>query len=237
MVTTSEPLRTPRGRKSSPINVSTSNWRRFSFGYRSVPPATNIACGPSSAAMRAASRAFLGRRYLKRGSLSNVEVLRWRFDLDRRRIRNLRESSRTVTRLLTLLFAAQRLDDLLGRDRDLVDPYPQRIVYGRADRGGNGKERSLSRLLRPVGTFLVDRLDEERHDLRHVEEGGRLVLQHRGPFVQALAKDLLLHQRLAQPHVDAALDLTLEQERVDRPPDVVGDPHLVDVHETRARVG
>src|SRR6266581_2354436 len=171
----------PCVRKSRPIKVSISNWRRLSFGYRSVPPATNIARGPSSAAIDAASRAVLGRRYLRRGSRSIV--FRWRFDLDGRRIRNLWKVRRAVARLLTFLFAAQRLDDLLRSDGDLVDPDAKRVVHRRAYRRRDRKKRSLAGLLGAVWPFAVHRLDDERLNLGHVEEGRRLVLEHRGPLV------------------------------------------------------
>src|SRR5207245_9476295 len=115
----SDPLRIPRGRKPRPITLSTSNCLRFNFGNRSVPPATNIARGPRSAAIRAASPAVVGRRYLNRGSRS---IFRGRLHLDGRRIGDRRETLRSVPRRLALLFPAQGLDHLLRCDRDLIDP-------------------------------------------------------------------------------------------------------------------
>src|SRR5438045_4243694 len=106
-----ESLRIPRARKSRPINVSISNWRRLSFGYRSVPPATNIARGPSSAAIREASRAVFGRRYLNLGSL-NTEVLRRWLNLDRRRVGDGGKRRRPEARGFAFRFATQRLDNL-----------------------------------------------------------------------------------------------------------------------------
>ena len=55
--------------------------------------------------------------------------------------------------------------------------------------------------------------------------------------MQALAEDLLFHQGLAESHVHAALDLALDQERIDRAPDVVRDPDLVDADQPGACVG
>src|SRR6266568_6678397 len=107
-----DPLSISRGRKSRPISVSTSNCLRLSLGYRSVPPATNIARGPSSAAMRAASRADFGRRYL---NLGNRNI--WRLDLDQRGIGDRREARWAEARGLALLLAAEGLDDLLRRHR------------------------------------------------------------------------------------------------------------------------
>src|SRR3981081_806652 len=120
-----EPLWTSRDRKPSPINVSISNCRRLSLGKRSVPPATNIAAGPRSAAMRAASRAVLGRRYLNRGRRSTRQLPRWWFDLDRRRIGDGGELGGTEAGRFTLCFSAQRLDDFLGRDGYFIDPHAE----------------------------------------------------------------------------------------------------------------
>src|SRR5580765_4059439 len=177
-----EPLRMSCARKSRPINVSISNWRRFNFGNRSVPPATNIARGPNSTAIAAASRGDFGRRYLRRGSRS-MKVFRWRLDLDGRRIRDLRKARRAVSSRLTFVFAAQRLDHLLRRHGNLVDPDAERIVHRGADSGWHRQERSLARLLSAIWTFGIHGLDDERLDLGHVEEGRRLVLQHRRPLV------------------------------------------------------
>src|SRR5258708_27049274 len=227
-----------RGRRWSPINVSTSNCRRFSFGKRSVPPATNIARGPRSADICAASRAVLGRRYLNRGRRSKIQfLLRRRLDLDRGRIRNVRKTRWSIARRLALLFSPQRLDDFFRSDRNFVDPHAERVVNGRAHRGGDGEERPLTRLFGAVGTFRVHGLDDERLDLWRVEERGRLVLEHRRPLVQALAKCLFFHQGFAQAHVDAPFDLALNQKGIDRAPDVVSDPDLVDLHQPGASVG
>src|SRR5207245_9068947 len=99
-------------RKCRALTVAISNCLRFNFGTRSVPPSTNIARGPRSAAMRAASRAVFGRRYLNRGSRSTVQLFGWRFDFDGCRIRDVREPLRAVTRRFAFVLAPQRLDDL-----------------------------------------------------------------------------------------------------------------------------
>src|SRR6266851_3955481 len=189
--------RTVRGRKARSISASTSNCLRFNFGNRSVPPATNIARGPSSDAMRAASRAVFGRRYLNRGRRSISYFPGWRVDLDGCRKRNVGKPRRPVARRLAFALASQCFDDLLRRHRDLVDPYPQRVVDRGADRGDHRQQRALSSLLGAVWTFGVVGLDDERLDVWHVEERRRLVLEHRRPLVQALAKGLFFHERLA----------------------------------------
>src|SRR5258706_1107904 len=154
----SSPRCTACGRKARSISASTSNCLRFNFGNRSVPPATNIARGPRSDAMRAASRAVLGRRYLNRGRRSTIELLRWWFDFDRCRIRDVRKTLRPVSRRFALVPAAQRFDDLLWRDRDLIDPHAQRIENRRADRRDDRQQRTLAGLFGAVGTFGVDGL-------------------------------------------------------------------------------
>ena len=71
-------------------------------------------------------------------------------------------------------------------------------------------------------------------DLGHVERPRALVLEQRRKLVHVGARQLrrqatiglLLHERLAEPHVDRAFDLAARQDRVDRAPDVVRDPDL-----------
>src|SRR6266567_3193312 len=234
----SSPRWIARRRKSRPMSASTSNCLRFNFGNRSVPPATNIARGPRSDAMRAASRAVFGRRYLNRGSRSiAIQFLGRGLDLDRVGIRDVGKTGRTVPGRLALVLAPQGLDDLLGRDRDLVDPHPERVEHGRAHGGYHREQRSLSGLLRAIRSLGVDGLDDEGLHLGHVEEGRRLVLEHRRPLVKPFAKRLLLHERLSQAHVHAAFDLALDEQRVDGAADVVREPDLVDLDEAGPRVG
>ena len=143
---------------------------------------------------------------------------------------------RPIAGRLAFFSSAQRLDHLLGRDRDLIDPDADRVVHGRADRGRDRQQGALSGLLRAVRPLGIDGLDDERLHLGHVEKCRRLVLQHRRPLVEALAKRLLFHERLAKTHVDAALDLPFDQQRIDRAADVMGDPDPVHVDESRAGV-
>src|SRR5450759_459668 len=233
-----DPARTSRDRKSRPIRASISNWRRFNFGNRSVPPATNIARGPSSVAICAASPAVLGRRYLNRGSRSTTDLQRfwWWLDLDAGRVGDGRKAHGSETRRLSFLFAAQGLDYLLRRHGNLVDPHAESVEDRRADRRDDRKERTLPRFLGAVRSLGIDGIDDEGLDLGHVHEGRRFVLEHRRPLVQALAERLLLHERLAQTHINAALHLALDQERVDGAAHVVRNPHLVQVHDAAARV-
>src|ERR1700680_4370366 len=112
------------------MSASTSNWRRFSLGKRSVPPATNIARGPSSVAIRAASRAVFGRRYLNRGSRNTIQLLRRRFDLYAWGIWDGGEAGGPETWRFALSLAAQGLQHFLGRDGDLVDPDAEGVEDG-----------------------------------------------------------------------------------------------------------
>src|SRR5205807_4390845 len=157
-------------RKSRPMTVSISNCLRFNFGKRSVPPATNIARGPRSAAMRAASRAVFGRRYLNRGRRSTVQLFGWRFDFDRCWIRDVWEPLRAVASRFAFVLAPQRFDDLLRRDRDLVDPHAKRIEHRRADGGNHRQQWTLTCFFGAVRSFGVVGLDEVRLDVGHIQE-------------------------------------------------------------------
>ena len=73
-------------------------------------------------------------------------------------------------------------------------------------------------------------------DLRRLERGRALVLEQRRDLVHALAEHLLLHQDLAEAHVDRALDLPFDEQRVQRAADVVRDPDLGRLDLARLRV-
>ena len=62
--TAPRPLRIARssGKARRPMSTLGACWRRFMFGYRSVPPATTIASGPCAASMLAASPSDFGAR-------------------------------------------------------------------------------------------------------------------------------------------------------------------------------
>src|SRR5487761_24977 len=220
------------------MSASMSNCRLFNFGNRSVPPATNMARGPSSVAMCAASRAVFGRRYLNRGSRSTTDLqrFRWRLDFDAGGVGDRWKAHRSEAWRITFLFAAQGLDYLLWRHRNLVDPDAKRVEHRRADGGDDREQRALPRLFRAIRSFGIDGLDDEGLDLGHVHKRRRFVFEHRRPLVQDFAISLLFHVRLAESHVHAALDLAFHEQRVDRAAHVVGDPHLVEVHDAAARV-
>src|SRR5207244_1541480 len=89
----------------------------------------------------------------------------------------------------------------------------------------------------------IERLDEKGMHLGRLERRRALVLEHRGDAMHAqyarpalAAELLLLHQRLAESHVDAALDLSFDQHWIQRATDVVCQPHPLDGHPACLRV-
>src|SRR5437867_5177611 len=234
--------RTPRSSRMprSPTTTFGSNCRRFMFGYRSVPPATSIASRPCSAIALAASASVRGARYVKDGSLiigsrlegpnsDRVRRLTERgLDDERLLEREQWQALRADPRRLSPSLQLERLEDLVRGDGHLVDADPERVMDRVGDRRDDGKQRSLPDLLGAERALGIVGLHQDRVDLVRLERGRALVLEHRGLLVQALPEDLLLHQRLADAHVDRALDLALRQKRVQRPPHVVGDPDVTE---------
>ena len=100
-------------------------------------------------------------------------------------------------------------------------------------------KRPLAGLLGAVGSLRVDRLDDQRFDFRRVQAGRDAVVEERGRIVEAGApllrglEDVLLHERLAEAHVDRALHLALHQHRVQGAPAVVRHPDPDHVHHAR----
>src|SRR5215470_7880992 len=119
--------------------------------------------------------------------------------------------------------------DFVRCNRNLVYPHSDGIIdgvgYGRYDR----QKRSLARFFRAVGSFGIVGFDENSFDLRRLEGRRAFVLQDRRNFVQpAFAKNLLLHQRFAEGHINAALGLTFNKQWIEGAAAIVGDPHFVD---------
>src|SRR6185503_381605 len=100
------------------------------FGSRSVPPAMSIACGPSPARIFAASASVRGARCSNHGSRSialgllAVAAFPGRQYEHGLRVRNRGEAFRPDA----LRLALQRLQDLVGRDRDFIDAHAERLV-------------------------------------------------------------------------------------------------------------
>src|SRR6266511_1538469 len=144
------------------------------FGYRSVPPATYMPSGPASAFMRSASRSVPGCRYRKDGSLSMLSDrptvrLPDGFSIAplprRRHTRGLgpqdvRERRGSVPSLFPLPLLLEGLEDLLGRDRDLVHAHAHGVVHGVRHRRHHRKERALADLFRAERAVGIGVLDE-----------------------------------------------------------------------------
>src|SRR5271166_4735067 len=116
--------------------------------------------------------------------------------------------------------AANRAEDRL-RSRghiDISDPVgaPERVGDGVDDRWGRADRSGLARALethRIGGRRNVARLESDRREIvgpRHA-----IVHEARGQELSVAVKNRALHQRLADRLGDAAVDLPLEQERVE----------------------
>ena len=120
---------------------------------------------------------------------------------------------------------------LVRRDRDLVDPHADGVVDGVGDRRHDRQQRPLPDLLGAERAVRVGVLDQIEMTSGMSSVVGLLYSSIDGNLCTSAprasrqpAVDLLFHQRLAQAHVDAALDLAADQRRVDRAADVVRDP-------------
>ena len=120
----------------------------------------------------------------------------------RRRVGEGRHPRRAVALL-------ERLQHLLGRDRDFVDAHADRVGSALATAGITGRSGPCpppSRRTGPSGSSVSTRIDSTR---RHLERRRAPVFEQRRDLVEARAEDLLLHERLAEAHVGAALDLAV----------------------------
>src|SRR6267154_2593694 len=227
----------------SEITVLGSWCRRFMFGYRSVPPATNIPSGPASLFIRSASVSVRGCRYRNVGSLSMhalhgfaVTAFPGCGHASRLWPRNLGKRRRSVASFFSPLLFPDGLENLLGSDGHLVYPDANGVVDRIGDRRHHRQERSLANLLRPERAVRVGIFDQIGDDVAHFERGGALVLEERRNLVHDVAVPAvghLLHERFAEAHVDRAFDLADHGGGVDRPPDVVRDPDCGHPHNPR----
>src|SRR5437016_363691 len=92
------------------------------------------------------------------------------------RPRQVGEPERPEARLLALLLAAQRLEDLFRGDRHFVDADADGVVHRVRDGGRHGEERALPALLRAEGANGAGALDDVSDHVAHLERGGALVL-------------------------------------------------------------
>ena len=145
---------------------------------------------------------------------------------------DVRETRRPKARLLSCGFGFERGEDFLRGDWDLVDADAHRVVDGVGERRHHWQERPLTDFLGAEWAARIGVLDQLGEDLRHVERRRALVFEHRRKLVDERpgktgrqpAELLLLHQRLAERHVDTAFDLAADERRVQRAADVVRDP-------------
>ena len=250
------PSTTPRSSATprSPTSARGACCRRFMFGSRSVPPATQHRVGrrfaPASPPPR---RAMRGARYSKRGRRIMTAPPPMRASTPASALRRRLRAGSFDARAVAALPRRRHQQRLGPRDvgerrrpearrlaRGLRPAAPCRIFSGvtgissmrtptasntaLATRRHDRQQRPLPDFLgaeRPVGIGILDQVGE---DLRHVEAGRALVLEHRRELVHERVREprrqpaerLLLHQRLAEAHVDAALDLPAHQRRVER---------------------
>src|SRR5438105_7481114 len=142
------------------IRVRGVNWRRFMLGYRSVPPATSITVRPGvpvfaascssawcSRRRSAASSIVAGVCSWKRGSLSIALALpsgRGCGEPAQCRLRI--RGGRAAVALEAggpdaVLLLGQRVEDLLGRDRRLVEANADRVEH----RVRDGRDHRIER--------------------------------------------------------------------------------------------
>jgi hypothetical protein len=108
---------------------------------------------------------------------------------------------------------------------------PGRVLHGVRDRSGDGNRPRLAEPLRPEGPGLVNGLDQRDEDLWHVRRREELVVEEARVQHAPVPEPELLGETVAEPHVDAALDLALAPDGIQGPPDVVrgGDAHHLDL--------
>src|SRR5918993_152563 len=125
--------------------------------------------------------------------------------------------------------ARERRQNLVGRERKLPDAHAARVEDGvrqRADRGDDGRLADAD-----DGLALVLVVDE-RHQLRHLQRAGQLVIAEAG--VELHAELRVHHATLVERHAErlnhAAVDLALQREPVERQAHVLHVNHLDGPH-------
>ena len=126
-------------------------------------------------------------------------------------------------------FGVERAQHLLGRDRQLGDPDPDRVVDGRRDRGRLRVVRHLADPLRAVRTVGGGVLDDDRVDLREVLEPRREIRAELPAAVidRGVVRVAVLEHAEPEALHGAPLDLPLDEGGVD------GEPDVVDLDEAR----
>src|SRR5438270_8991407 len=190
------PLRRSSGIWRTETSMRGAICRRFMLGRRSVPPAISAALAPSPARMRAASPSVRGARYSNHGSriialyLLAIAPFPGRRHDERCRVGHRGEMLRADAPGFARRLELERAPHLVGRDRQLVDAYADRVVDRVCDRRCHRQERPLPGFLGAERAVRIRILDQHRIDLRHVERGDALVLEERGKLVHERAREL-----------------------------------------------
>src|SRR6267142_1164286 len=149
---------------------------------------------------------------------------------------DMRKVARTVARITACFLFRQRFHYFFRSYRDFVNSNADGVVNSVGHGGHDGQKRTLADFLGAEGAAGIGFLDQLGDDVGHIERSGALVFQHGGKFVHQgvgesfgeTAEFLLFHEGFAEAHVDAALDLTSDERRVESAADVVGDPDFWD---------
>src|SRR5687768_4647000 len=142
----------------------------------------------------------------------------------------LREPGRAdaILRHSAVVALAERVEDLLRRDRRLVETDPDRVVDRVRDRGHDGVQRTFAGLLRAERPLRVDGLDDDRLEHGGIERRRDLVIQQRRLLVQPATEDLLLADDLAVSHVGGSFDLAFDVDRIEGAAAVVRGDDAID---------
>jgi hypothetical protein len=126
------------------------------------------------------------------------------------------------------------LPELLGRGRhvDMLDAQGlERVDQGVDDRSAGADGARLAAALHTHGVVLAEHLDRGEVEVRQVVGPGHAVVHEgAGDQLAVLVVDGVLEQRLADALDDAAMDLALDQHRVQDEAEIVDDGVVDDGH-------
>src|SRR6267378_5837153 len=147
---------------------------------------------------------------------------------------DMRKVARPIARIAARPFFRERFHYFLRSYRDFIDSNADGVVNRVGHGGHDGQKWTLTDFLGAKGATGIGFLDQLGDHFGQVERSGTLVFQHGGKFVHEgvgelfgkTAEFLFFHEGFAEAHVDAALDLTSDEGRVESAANVVGDPDL-----------
>src|SRR6266851_4156445 len=180
---------------------------------------------------------FLPARFFAEGNIVHRVAVapfpRWR-DAQSLRPIDIRKMARSKTRVTSRFLFGKSFHDFFRSDGNFINPHSDGIINGVGHGRHDRQERALTDFLRAKRAAGIRFLDQFSDHFGHVERGWTLVFQDRGELVHQCMRKffrkapelLLFHQRFAEPHVDAALDLAAHKRRIERAADVVRDPNL-----------